>query len=174
MNSDLPTKEEILLTKQSHIPPLTFAQQMPIVKPKGNSGCWISIEHPHALPFFFSLWKCCNTDPTETLCVLWVRIAPAVYERDEREIRAPLFPFGVMQLSRRRRNQTMGSSKDTECSCRQVWVSGYLYWHETTKLNSVQLNPPFCVLKVPLFQSRHGGKINSVCIDIHVQRFVSK
>lgn len=72
VNSDLTAKEEILLTKQSHKPPLTFAQQMPIVKPKGNSGCWISIEHPHAQPFFFSYENAATLTLQKLSVVLWV------------------------------------------------------------------------------------------------------
>lgn len=139
-----------------------------LLSPKETLGVGF-LSNIHMLGLF-SLGKCCNTDPTETLCgSVGKDCTDCLWEEWRREIRASLFPFGVMQHSLRGRNQRMGSSKDIEWSYRPVWVSGYPYWHETTKLNSVQLNPPFCVLKVPLFQSRQKGKINSVCTDINVQ-----
>lgn len=79
-----------------------------------------------------------------------------------------------MHLFLRGRNQRMGSSKDIELGFRQVWISGYLCWHETTKLNSVQLNLPFPCSKTPSPSKQAGGKINSVCIDINVQHYASK
>lgn len=68
----------------------------------------------------------------------------------------------------------MGSCNDIEQSFKQVWVSGYLCWCETTKLNSVQLNLPLWALKLALLQSRQKGKIDSACIDISIQYNASK
>lgn len=97
-----------------------------------------------------------------------------VKEGGGRDVRASLFSSGVIQLSLRRRNKKMGSCNGIEQSFKQVWVSGYLCWCETTKLNSVQLNLPLWALKLTLFQSRQRGKINSSCIDISIQYNASK
>lgn len=113
---------------------------------------------------------------------LWVRVAKNLKrereidgERERKRERLQLLSFLCSNASPSEgRKSEKGSSKDIELGFRQVWISGYLCWHETTKLNSVQLDPLFSALKLALFQSRRRGKINSACIDINVQHYASK
>lgn len=165
MNSALSAQDESLFPKQSHEPPLH--NRCPLLNPKETLAAGYPL-NTHALSLF-SPWKYCSTDPLE---ILFGSVGEGSKEEERRERgKSDQSLSFSMCLFWRGRNQRMGSSKDIERGLRQTWISGYLCWHETTKLNSVQLNPPF----PPRWNSeKQRGKINSVCIDINVQHYASK